>query len=49
MVNDDRITGPKQIQTGIDFGWVTYGDITPRGIDFRIVFIHRQNLLPLTG
>jgi hypothetical protein len=21
MVNDDRITGPKQIQTGIDFDW----------------------------
>ena len=49
MVNDDRIASPKQIQTGIDFGWATYGDITPCGIDFRIVFIHLQNLLQLTG
>ena len=49
MVNDDRITSPKQIHTGINFGWATYGDITPCGIDFRIVFIHLHNLLQSTG
>ena len=49
MINDDRIASPKQIHTGINFGWATYGDITPRGIDFRIVFIHLHNLLQSTG
>lgn len=43
MVNDDRITGPKYIQAGIDFSQAIERKFGRFSIDFRIVFIHLQN------